>query len=136
MSEQNKALVRRTFEQIWNHGNVGIIEERFASDYAGHSSTEIRGREGGKEFVAAMREAFPDFCYTVEDEIAAGDRVVHRWTARGTHEGEFQGLSPTGEHVTITGISIYRVADSKLVEGWTNTDTLGLLQQLGAVPTA
>jgi steroid delta-isomerase-like uncharacterized protein len=134
MSEQNKALVRRTFEQIWNRGNVGIIEERFASDYIGHSTTEIRGPEGGKRFVAAMREAFPDFYYTVEDEIAEGDRVVHRWTARGTHVGPFQGIPPTGKRVTIAGTSVYRVADGKLVEGWTNTDMLGLLQQLGAVP--
>jgi steroid delta-isomerase-like uncharacterized protein len=136
VSEQNKTLVRRTFEQIWNRGDLGVIDERFASDYAGHSMAEIRGPEGGKRFVAAMREAFPDFYYTIEDEIAEGDRVVHRWTARGTHVGPFQGISPTGKRVTIAGTSIYRVAGGKLVEGWTNTDMLDLLQQLGAAPTA
>lgn len=134
MSEQNKKLVRQTFEEVWNRGNYAVIDERFAGDYVGHSVSEIEGPEGAKGFAAAMRGAFPDFQYTVEDEIAEGDRVGHRWTARGTHEGEFQGIPPTGEQVTITGISIYRVANGKLVEGWTNADMLGLMQQLGAVP--
>jgi steroid delta-isomerase-like uncharacterized protein len=131
---QNKAMVRRTFEEIWNRGNQAIIEERFAQDYVGHSLADIHGPQGGKQFAAMMRRAFPDYQYTVEDEIAEGDRVVQRWTARGTHEGEFQGIPPTGEQVTITGISIYRVANGKLVEGWTSANILGLLQQIGAAP--
>lgn len=134
MSEQNKKIVRRTFKEIWNHGNLAVVDERFSADYVGHSTPEIHGPEGGKQFAAMMRSAFPDFHYTVEDEIAEGDRVVHRWTARGTHEGEFQGMPPTGKQVTITGISVYRVANGKLVEGWTDADMLGLLQQLGTVP--
>jgi steroid delta-isomerase-like uncharacterized protein len=134
MSEQNKQMVRRTFEANWNRGDFAVIDERFSADYVGHSATEIHGPEGGKQFTAMMRSAFPDFHYTVEEEIGEGDRVVHRWTVRATHEGEFQGLPPTGKQVTITGISIYRVADGKLVEGWTNADMLGLMQQLGAVP--
>lgn len=136
MSEQNKAIVRRTFEQIWNQGDFAVIDRRFASDYAGHSNSEIHGPEGGKQFAAGMRSAFPDFHYTVEDEIAEGDRVVQRWTARGTHQGQFQGIPPSGEQVTIRGISIYRIADGKLVEGWTHADMLGLLQQIGALPAS
>lgn len=81
-----------------------------------------------------MRSVFPDFRYTVEDEIAEGNWVVHRWTVRGTHEGAFQVVSPTGKQVKITGISIYRIASGKLVEGWTNADMLDLMQQLDALP--
>ena len=134
MPEQNKVMVRRTCEEIWNRGNLAVIDERFASDYLGHSSAEIQGPESAKQFAAAMRSAFPDFHYTVEDQIAEGDRVVTRWTARGTHEGEFQGIPPTGKQVTITGIGIFRIANGKIIESWTNADMLGLMQQLGAVP--
>lgn len=135
MSAQNKALVRSTFEKIWNGGNVDIIENRFSRDYIGHSLHEIEGPQGAKGFAAAILRAFPDYRYTVEDEICEGDRVVHRWTARGIHEGEFQGIPPSGEQVTISGISVYRVANGKLVESWTTVDMLGLLQQIGALPT-
>lgn len=122
MSEENKSMVRQTFEEMWNRGNLAVIDTRFASDYLGHSSTEIRGPAGAKQFTAAMHNAFPDAHYTVEDQIAEGDRVVTRWTARGTHEGEFQGISPSGKQTTITGITIFRIANGKMVESWTNTD--------------
>ena len=134
MSEQNKKLVRQTFEEIWNQGNMDVIDERFASDYVGHSGATIEGPEGAKRFVAMIRSAFPDYHYTVKDEFREADRVVHRWIATGTHQGAFQGISPTGKEVTLSGISIYRVADGKLVEGWTTADLLGLLQQLGVSP--
>ena len=133
MTEQDKKMVRSTFEDIWNRGNLAAIDERFTSDYVGHSIRDIHGPEGSKQFATAMRSAFPDYHYTVEDELANGNRVVHRWTARGTHMGEFQGIAPTGKQVTITGISIYRVANGKLIEGWTNADMLSLLQQLGVI---
>jgi steroid delta-isomerase-like uncharacterized protein len=134
MSKENKAMVRQTFEEIWNRGNFAVIDERFASDYIGHSVSQIRGPEGGKQFAAAIRSAFPDYQYTVEDEITEGDRVVHRWTVRGMHEGEFQGMPPSGKQIEMTGITIFRIANGKLIEGWTNKDVLGMLQQLGAVP--
>ena len=136
MSEHNKKLVRETFEAIWNRGDFAAFDECFAADYVGHSTAELEGLESARQFVASMRSAFPDFQYTVEDEIAEGDRVVNRWTVSATHEGEFQGIPPTGKPVRITGISIYRVADGRLVEGWTSADMLGLLQQLGAMPTS
>ncbi|MDX1687755.1 MAG: ester cyclase [Candidatus Promineifilaceae bacterium] len=136
MSEQNKQMVRQAFEAIWNEGDFSVFDARFSADYVGHTSDELEGLEDAKRFVAAMRRAFPDFDYTVEDEIAEEDKVVNRWVVRATHQGEFQGIPATGKQVTITGISIYRVVDGKLVEGWTNADMLGLLQQLGAVPAA
>lgn len=134
MSEQNKVLVRETFDEIWNEGELTVIDESFASDYVGHSTKEIHGPEGAKQFVTMLLNAFPDYHYTVEDEIAEADRVVHRWTARGTHQGTFQGIPPTGKEIILTGTSIYRVAEGKLVEGWTTADLLGLLQQLGVAP--
>ena len=136
MSEQNKQLVRQAFEAIWNEGDFSVFDTHFSADYVGHTTDELEGLEDAKRFVTAMRRAFPDFNYTVKDEIAEEDKVVNRWVVHATHQGEFQGIPATGKQVTITGISIYRVVDGKLVEGWTNADMLGLLQQLGAVPAA
>lgn len=138
MSERNKSVGRRLIEQVWNRGNFAVVDELIASDYIGHSSTpdsETQGREGYKQFYAALRQAFPDLQVTVEDQIAEGDRVVTRWTARGTHTGNFQGIPPTGKQGDITGITIDRIANGKVVECWTNADDLGLLQLLGALPT-
>ena len=93
MSEQNKAQVRRVIEEVYNRGDLGVVDEVAASDLVIHaSSQEIHGREGAKQYVAALRAGFPDLHFTVEDQIAEGDMVVTRWTARGTHTGEFQGI--------------------------------------------
>ncbi len=135
MSRENKTIVRQTIEDVWNRRNLDVVDERFASDYIGHTFAEIHGPDGVKErFVSPLSRAFPNLRFTIDDEIAEGDRVVQRWTARGTHDGEFQGILPTGKDVTITGISLFRVANSKIVEGWTNADMMGLMQQLGASP--
>jgi steroid delta-isomerase-like uncharacterized protein len=135
MSEQNKRLVRRDIEEVWNRANYGLVDELVASDYAGHQPrSEANGREGYRRFFATLRAAFPDLRFTIEDEIAEGDRVVTRWTARGTHEGAFQGIPPTGKPGVVTGITIKRLADGKIVEGWTTVDELGMLQQLGVIP--
>lgn len=137
MSEHDKRLERHLIEEVWNRGNFAVVDELIASDYIGHSSRpgdETHGREGYKQFYATLRKAFPDLQVTVEDQIAEGDRVVTRWTARGTHEGEFQGIPPSGQHGAITGITIDRVADGKVVECWTNADDLGMLRLLGAIP--
>jgi steroid delta-isomerase-like uncharacterized protein len=132
MSNENKAMVLRTMEALWNEGNLAVADERFASDYVGHAPGKIEGPEGVKQFVSAMRNAAPEI--HIEDQIAEGDKVVTRWTAGGRHEGEFQGIPPTGNQVSITGITIFRIANGKIIEGWTNADRLGLMQQLGAVP--
>lgn len=135
MSEQNKIQARRLFEDVWNRGDFTVLDELIASDYVGHSPPhEIHGSEGGKQFVSAFRSGFPDIHFMVEDQIAEGDRVAIRWTARGTHQGEFQGIPSTGKQVVVTGIGIFRVANGKLVEGWTNADMLAMLQQLGVLP--
>ena len=93
MSEQNKAQVRRVIEEIYNRGDLDVVDEVAASDLVIHASSEdIRGRDGVKRYVAALRAGFPDLHLTIEDQIAEGDMVVTRWTARGTHAGEFQGI--------------------------------------------
>jgi len=134
MSQHNKEMVRNTLQKIWNRGDFSAIENRFSSDYVGHSITPVRGPEGARQFAAVVRGAFSGYRYTVEDEIGEGDRVVHRWTATGIHEDEFQGIPATGKEVKISGMSIYRVADGKFIEGWTTVDMLGVMRQLGAVP--
>ncbi|CAN7738065.1 ester cyclase [Phyllobacterium sp. LjRoot231] len=134
MSEQNKTLVRRVVEEVYNQGNLAVADELSASDLVIHqTSQQIRGR-GAKQYVAALRATFPDLHMTIEDQIAEGDRVVTRWTARGTHTGEFQGIPPTGKEVRVAGTNIDRIADSKVVECWSHVDELGMMQQLGVVP--
>lgn len=134
-AEENKALARRGFEEVWSRGNLDLADELLAADFVGRPGGEtIRGREAAKEYVARMRAAFPDITFTIEDQIAEGDMVATRWTATGTHEGDLMGVPPTGKQVTVTGITIQRFADGKVAEGWTSLDTLGMLQQVGAVP--
>ena len=135
MSEQNKAVVRRAIEEVYNQGNLDVVEDLVSSDFVVHASSEdIHGPDGMKQFVASLREAFPDLHLTIDDQVAEGDRVVTRWTARGTHTGPFQGMPPSGKRGTMTGIDIDRFVGGKAIECWTNADYLGLLQQLGAIP--
>ena len=94
-----------------------------------------RGPEDVKRFVGEFRSAFPDFHTTIEDQIAEDDKVATRWTMRGTHEGEFRGIAPTGRQISVTGIGIFRFSEGKVVESWDNFDQLGMMQQLGVIPT-
>lgn len=137
MSDQNTALVERAIAEVWNQGNFSNLDELVANDIVVHTSTpgdEIRGAAGIRQFYTMLRDAFPDIHFTVEDQIAAGDRVVTRWTASGTHRGEFMGVAPTGRRVRVSGVDIDRIVGGKVVECWPITDYLHLLQQLGAVP--
>jgi steroid delta-isomerase-like uncharacterized protein len=112
---------------------------QLAPGYVGHDPAiphEIAGPAAERELAAAYRVAFPDLAITIEDQIAEDDRVVTRWTARGTHLGAFRGIPPSGKQVSLTGINIIRVAGGKAVEGWMSLDELGLLRQLGAMPAA
>ena len=136
MSEENKRIARRVIEGLWNEGRFELAGEMIARDYIGHMpGDDTHGPDGVIRFFSEQRSGFPDIHYTVEDQVAEGDKVVTRWTARGTHEGEFKGMPATGKQGSVTGITISRIADGKLIEGWTNPDELGLMQQLGAVPS-
>jgi steroid delta-isomerase-like uncharacterized protein len=137
MSEQNKAISRRLVEEAFNEGKLDVIDELVAPDFVNHDPSdpnEIRGPEGLKEFVRTYRSAFPDIRVTFEDQIAEGDKVVSRWTGRGTHKGELMGMPASGKQATVTGISIDHLEGGKIIETWNNWDTLGMLQQLGVVP--
>jgi steroid delta-isomerase-like uncharacterized protein len=137
MTETNKAISRRVVEEIFNAGRLEVADELVTPDFISHdpSSPEpIIGPEGLKRQAEGYRTAFPEIRLTIEDEIAEGDRVVTRWTARGTHQAELFGFPATGKEATVTGMTIDRIVDGRIVESWTNWDTLGLLQQLGVVP--
>jgi steroid delta-isomerase-like uncharacterized protein len=133
-----KTLVRRFFEEVWNQGHLDVLDEIIASDYDPHplpNDPDVgRGPEGQKQFVRLYRQAFPDTHFTVDAQLAEGDAVATRWTAHGTHTGDLMGIPASRQHVTVTGMTINRVANGKLSEGWANFDQLGLLQQIGAIP--
>lgn len=136
-TEENKALIRVSWEKVMNRGNLKEAEKVFSPDYVYHppGSPDLRGlEEGVRKPVSLMREGFPDIHFTVLDMIAEGDLVVHRWEATGTHLGEFMGIPPTGKKVVMTGIVLSRIEEGKIIEDWAHSDRLGLLQQLGLIP--
>ncbi|ELZ18394.1 hypothetical protein C477_10013 [Haloterrigena salina JCM 13891] len=133
----NKALVRRDPEEVWTDGDLDAIDEIFAEGFVLHDPSagdDLRGRDEYREYVETYREAFPDVEYEVEAAVAEGETVALRYTARGTHEGSFMGLEPTGDRVSVSGMEMYRVEDGTIAELWTSYDALGLFQELGVVP--
>jgi predicted ester cyclase len=137
--EANKAIVRRLYEQAFNHtGDLSAIEEFVASDFIDHAAPPglSPGREGFRQAVLAWRHAFPDITLTVDSIVAEGDTVAIMWTGRGTHRGDLMGIPPTGVAGQVIGASFNRMADGRIVERWGNSDDLGLMQQLGVIPRA
>jgi steroid delta-isomerase-like uncharacterized protein len=139
MSEENKQIARRVAEEGFAKGNVAVLDELLAEDIVNNDPSvppEIPpGREGIKVLAQGYAVAFPDMDFKVEDQIAEGDKVVTRWSAKGTHQGELLGIPATGKQTIATGITIDRIEGGKIIETWTHWDNLGLLQQLGVVPT-
>ncbi|HUU74912.1 MAG TPA: ester cyclase [Methanoregulaceae archaeon] len=136
-AEEIKAILRREMEEVWNKGNLAVVDELVAKNFVLHDAsqpTEVRGPDGLKQYVTAFRTAFPDLHITFEDQVAEGDNVATRITLRGTHKGELAGIPATGREVKITSISIDRLEAGKFVETHISSDTLGLLQQLGVIP--
>lgn len=111
-------MVSRILETIWDKRNLAVVAEYFASDYLGHSITEIHGPDGMMEWAGNLFQAFPNNLFTIQDQVAEGDKVVTRWVVRGTQTYEFEGLSPTDKEVTLIGIDIFRIAKGKIIEGW------------------
>ena len=135
-AEENKALVRRFVEEFWNQGNPAAADELMASDAEIHMPTgEIVDLDGLKSFAGAIRGSFPDWYSTAEELIAEGDNVAERWTGRGTHRGELQGIPPTGKRVEVPGSVFYRIVDGKIVEFRGLFNMMSLMQQLEAIPT-
>jgi predicted ester cyclase len=138
--DENRQILRRTYEKWWNCGDLELVDEMVAPDYVDHSlevnRVESAGRSGLKELIAEYRRGFPDMVEVLEDVIAEGDKVVGRFRMRGTHTGSFLGIAATGRQVEMTGIDIYRITIGKIVEMWYNEDLFGIMMQLGVVPVS
>lgn len=130
--ESNKAVVRRVVEEMWNRGDQAAVEELIAPDMVEHGAfgSGTGGREDARQTVGRFRAAFPDLVLEAEDLIAEDDCVVLHWIGRGTHQGEFMGVPPSGAGVTARGLDIYRIADGQVVEHWGYPDVMGLMGQL------
>ena len=135
-AENNKALVRRFVDEVQSGGNIDLIDEICSPGFVNHSAPPRipANREGIKILTAMFRGAFPDSHFTIEDMVAEGDKVVTRKTFHGTHEGEFMGIPPSGRVVSMGLIDIVRISEGRVVEHWSEGDSLGMMQQLGVIP--
>jgi steroid delta-isomerase-like uncharacterized protein len=136
MSETNKQLSRR-FTELFSTGDEALADEILRSDVVFHGTAgdgDLRGVEAMKAFVAGYRRAFPDATSTVEDQVAEGDKVVTRWSARGTHRRQLGPMPPTDREFEMDGITMERIEDGRIAEVWVARDELGLLRQLGVLP--
>jgi steroid delta-isomerase-like uncharacterized protein len=137
MATGNKEIVRRVLEDVWK--DPGVIDELVSSDYVGYDAAlpePIRGPQGAKDNYKQYSEAFEGAQITVKDQIAEGDAVATRWEGRGRHTGELMGIPPTGKEIIVEGLNFTRLQDGQIIEEWSNWDTLGMLQQIGAIPSA
>ena len=134
MAEKHEAVIRRMIDEVWNKGNLKLLDELLTNDYVSHDPVNpARGIQGAKDVVNMYRNAFPDCRLDIDDLFSAGDKVVVRFRYNGTHQNALEGIPPTGRHVTGPGISIYRFQGDRIVEDFTNWDALGFMQQLGVV---
>jgi predicted ester cyclase len=135
-TQDNKATARRFVEEVINKGNLAGADQYLASDFMDHAAPPgvPSNAEGFKMFFTAFRAAFPDLHYQVEEEIAEGDKVVHRTTGHGTMKGDFQGMKATGKHGTWTEMHISRFVNGKVAEHWANVDQMGMLISVGVMP--
>ena len=139
LSETNKTLSRRFFEEVFGKGKLNVLDELIAKDHVNSGPATLpglpAGSEGTKQLVTVYRNAFPDLHFTIDEQIAEGDKVVTRWTVQGTHKGELAGIPATGKSSTVTGVTVDRVANGKITETWGIFDQFGMMQQLGVIPT-
>jgi predicted ester cyclase len=137
-TEANKAISRRFLKEIFSQGNLAVADEIIAPDHVDSGPGTLPGLppgpEGSKQLVTVYRNAFPDVQFTLDEQIAEGDKVVTRFTAHGTHKGELAGIPPTGKSSTVTGMSVDRIVNGKIVESWGIFDQFGMMQQLGVIP--
>jgi steroid delta-isomerase-like uncharacterized protein len=137
MTSENKAMVRRLYEEVWNKRRVELVDELMSPSHAMHDNhlpDSGVGPEAYKRNVARFVTGFPDLRFTVEDMLAENDKVAVGWTISGTHKGEFRGISPTGRKVFVEGITINQIAGGKIMDSYVSWDALGLMQQLGVAP--
>ena len=137
---ENREIGRRVLEEMWGQGRLELADQLYAPDYVDHASRgpepgTVVGPQGIRDAVASFRAAFPDLRYEVEEVMAERDLVMTRFSARGTHRGRFLGVEPSGREISYTGTDINRISGGKIVESWVHYDALGLLEQLGLIPT-
>ena len=139
-TETNKAIARRFLEEVFGQGKLAVADEIVAPDHVDHGPGALpgvpHGPEGSKMLVTGYRNAFPDIHFTIDEQIAEGDKVVTRWTGHATHKGELAGIPATGKSATVTGIGVDRIVNGKIVESWGIFDQFGMMQQLGIIPAA
>jgi len=139
LAETNKAVVRRLFEEVFGKGKLAVADEIVASDHVDSGPGTLpglpTGPEGTKQLITVYRNAFPDIHFTIDEQIAEGDKVVTRWTGHGTNKGELLGMPATGKSSTVSGIAVDRLANGKIAESWGIFDQFGMMQQLGVIPT-
>jgi steroid delta-isomerase-like uncharacterized protein len=131
--DEMKRIARVEFEQVYSEGRIDLIDEILGDGYVCYDPAlpePARGTDGLKQAVLGFRTAMPDLTFTVDQQVAEGDRVVTAWTASGTHLGELMGIAPTGRHVSMVGVDIERFEHGKIVEVWANWDAFGLYRQL------
>ena len=135
-ADEMKNVIRRHLEEMWHEGKLEIAEEICAENLTYHdpASSAAISLASYKEYITAVRTAFPDLRYVVYDMISEGDKVMVRWCFEGTQKGAIRGIRPTDRHVSFTGMSLYTIENGKITEAWTNWDTYGYLQQLDALP--
>ena len=134
-TEDNKALMRKSFEEVWNRRNLAFADESMGPNYVMHYPTgPVYGIEGAKHWASTWLTAYPDIRFAIEDLVAEGDKVVVRWSGRGTHQGPLEGIPVTGKQVTFTGIFITRFEGGKGVETWAEFNGLESMQQAGCHP--
>lgn len=136
----NQQLFQRYFDEVANGGNLELADEIFASDYLHHDPANpdprpMVGPQAVKDHLTSLKGAFPDLVFEVEDMVADDEQIIVRWTARGTNTGDYFGMPATGKPIEITGMNTWRTRDGQAIEGWVNRDDIGLLQQLGVIPT-
>jgi steroid delta-isomerase-like uncharacterized protein len=134
-AELNKAVVHRMLEAL-NQKNPKMAEDIFAANWVNHDPAfpPLQGIEGARQLVSMFGNAFPDRRVVIENMIAEGDRVACNFTFSGTHQGEFNGIPPTGKHVQVNAAGVFRVVDGRLTDNWVNFDALGMLTQMGLIP--
>jgi steroid delta-isomerase-like uncharacterized protein len=136
MSPDNKAIIHRLYDEVWNERKVEVIKEIISPSHALHGPTfsgSSIGPEAYKRNVLAFLAGYPDLRFTIEDTIAENDKVVACWTISGTHRGDYEGIPATNKEVSVDGITIHHIADGKIMDSYINWDVLGMMQQLGVV---
>ena len=137
--DTNKTVSRRFFEEVFGQGKLNMLDELIATDHVNSGPGTLpglpTGPEGTKQLVTVYRNAFPDIHFTIDEQIAEGDKVVTRWTAHGTNTGELVGIPATGKSSTVTGLTVDNFANGKIANSWGIFDQFGMMQQLGVIPT-